>query len=128
MQVRLYEPRDRAAVREICCDTADSGEPVETFFPDREGFADVLTRYYTDLNLRPDGRGQGTGRQLMEQFLRQAKDAGVRGVHLGVGETNAKGRQFFERFDFAALGRENRFRFPDAPDQQTFTIIYGKKL
>jgi GNAT superfamily N-acetyltransferase len=47
--VRRYEPRDRAAVREICCDTADAGEPVERFFPDREVFADFLTRYYTDI-------------------------------------------------------------------------------
>jgi len=46
--VRRYEPRDRAAVREICCETADAGEPVDRFFPDREVFADVLTRYYTD--------------------------------------------------------------------------------
>ena len=46
--IRHYEPRDRAAVREICCDTADAGEPVEHFFPDREVFADLLTRYYTD--------------------------------------------------------------------------------
>ena len=46
--IRHYEPRDRAVVREICCDTADAGEPVEHFFPDREVFADLLTRYYTD--------------------------------------------------------------------------------
>jgi len=46
--VRPYEPRDRAAVRAICCDTADGGEPVERFFPDREVFADLITRYYTD--------------------------------------------------------------------------------
>jgi hypothetical protein len=47
-RVRPYEPRDREAVRAICCDTADRGEPVENFFPDREVFADLLTRYYTD--------------------------------------------------------------------------------
>jgi GNAT superfamily N-acetyltransferase len=46
--VRRYEPRDRVAVREICCDTADAGASVERFFPDREVFADVITRYYTD--------------------------------------------------------------------------------
>ena len=45
--VRPYEPRDRPAVRQIACDTADNGEPV-SFFSDREVFADVLTRYYTD--------------------------------------------------------------------------------
>jgi len=46
--VRRYEPRDRASVREICCDTADAGAPIDRFFPDREVFADVLTKYYTD--------------------------------------------------------------------------------
>lgn len=46
--IRKYEPADRAAVREIACDTVDAGEPVERFFRDRRTVADVLTRYYTD--------------------------------------------------------------------------------
>jgi hypothetical protein len=46
--IRPSEQRDREAVREICCDTADGGERVESFFPDREVFADLLTLYYTD--------------------------------------------------------------------------------
>jgi len=48
VRIRPYEPRDRESVRSICCDTADGGEPVENFFPDREVFADLLTSYYTD--------------------------------------------------------------------------------
>jgi ribosomal protein S18 acetylase RimI-like enzyme len=47
--VRRYEARDRAAVRSLACDTADSGQPMERFFPDREVFADALTGYYTDI-------------------------------------------------------------------------------
>jgi GNAT superfamily N-acetyltransferase len=35
-------------LRRICCDTADAGQPVEKFFPDREVFADLLTKYYTE--------------------------------------------------------------------------------
>ncbi len=46
--VRPYEPADRSAVRKICCDTAHRGSPIENFFRDREVFADVVTRYYTD--------------------------------------------------------------------------------
>ena len=46
--VRRYEPRDRASVRQICCDTADRGRSFEGFFHDREVFADFLTGYYTD--------------------------------------------------------------------------------
>lgn len=47
-RIRNYEPADRAAVREIACDTADAGGPVERLFRDRETAADLLTRYYTD--------------------------------------------------------------------------------
>ena len=46
--VRSYQLQDREAVRQIACDTADMGEPVENFFGDREIVADLLTRYYTD--------------------------------------------------------------------------------
>ena len=46
--VRRYEPADREAIRRICCETADRGEPVEHFFRDREIFADLLLRYYLE--------------------------------------------------------------------------------
>lgn len=46
--IRLYEPHDRYNVRQIACDTADRGNPSESFFQDRELIADLLTRYYTD--------------------------------------------------------------------------------
>lgn len=45
---RPYEPRDRAAVRKLCCDTGYLGQPIDSVFEDRELFADYLTRYYTD--------------------------------------------------------------------------------
>jgi ribosomal protein S18 acetylase RimI-like enzyme len=48
LKIRPYEPRDRAGLRQICCDTADAGQPVERFFPDREVFGDLLTNYYTE--------------------------------------------------------------------------------
>lgn len=48
IRIRPYEARDRAAVRRICCDTADRGEPVENFFSDRNFVADLVTKYYTD--------------------------------------------------------------------------------
>jgi ribosomal protein S18 acetylase RimI-like enzyme len=47
VQIRPYAPRDRSALRQICSDTADSGQPIERIFPDREVFADLLTNYYT---------------------------------------------------------------------------------
>lgn len=48
LAIRAYQQADRHAVRTIACDTAERGEPVERFFHDREVFADLLTRYYTD--------------------------------------------------------------------------------
>ncbi len=47
--IRPYREEDRSSVRTIACDTADRGSPVESFFADREVFADLITRYYTDL-------------------------------------------------------------------------------
>ncbi len=46
--VRPFEPGDRQVLRDICCDGADQGKPVEGIFPDREVAADILTGYYTD--------------------------------------------------------------------------------
>jgi GNAT superfamily N-acetyltransferase len=46
--IRLYQPADRQAVWGIACDTADHGNPVENFFPDRNVVAEMLMRYYTD--------------------------------------------------------------------------------
>ena len=48
MRIRPFDPRDRAAVRALACDTADRGEPIGRLFPDRELLADLLTCYYTD--------------------------------------------------------------------------------
>lgn len=60
--VRPYEARDRAAVREICCDTADCGRPMESFFPDREALADLITRYYTDFEPQSSFVAEQAGR------------------------------------------------------------------
>lgn len=46
--IRKLEPRDRAAVREICCRTAFRNAGSDRFFEDREIHADYWTSYYTD--------------------------------------------------------------------------------
>lgn len=48
-QVRLYEPRDRAGVFQLCGDTAHFGDEIEKFFDARELFLDTFAAYYTDL-------------------------------------------------------------------------------
>ena len=46
--IRPFHATDRDAVRFICCETADAGQPLEPGFFDRELVADLVTRYYTD--------------------------------------------------------------------------------
>lgn len=48
--IRAFEARDRNAVRHICCETADCGKPMESFFHDRGFVTDLVTRYYTDFD------------------------------------------------------------------------------
>jgi ribosomal protein S18 acetylase RimI-like enzyme len=50
--VRAYEARDRAAVRDICFETGDAGDPVDWLWPDRESWADMFSGYYTDCEPR----------------------------------------------------------------------------
>jgi GNAT superfamily N-acetyltransferase len=47
-KIRTYRPTDRLAVRQLSCDTADRGEPVDRLFHDCEAVADVLVRGYMD--------------------------------------------------------------------------------
>lgn len=44
--VRSYQPADRKAVRDLCCQTGFLGKPIDPVFEDRELFADFLTDYY----------------------------------------------------------------------------------
>ena len=90
--IRSYEPRDRAAVRRICCETADAGKPVEGFFRDRELIADLVTRYYTDFEPQHswvavcDGQvvgylnGSMDGRRALRVTLWRIAPAGVIGA------------------------------------------------
>ena len=48
LRIRPYRAEDRTAVRSIAFATGYMGEPVDWLWGDRETFADVITRYYTD--------------------------------------------------------------------------------
>jgi ribosomal protein S18 acetylase RimI-like enzyme len=48
IEIREFQPVDRARVRELCCATGFLGNPLDPVFEDRELFADYLTAYYTD--------------------------------------------------------------------------------
>ena len=47
-EIRAYAPGDREAIRRICFETGYMGEPIDWIWRDRETFADLITRYYTD--------------------------------------------------------------------------------
>jgi GNAT superfamily N-acetyltransferase len=47
-EIRAYQPADREAIRRICFETGYMGEPIDWIWRDRETFADLITRYYTD--------------------------------------------------------------------------------
>ena len=47
-EIRPYQPADREAIRRICFETGYMGEPIDWLWRDRESFADLITRYYTD--------------------------------------------------------------------------------
>ena len=44
--IRRYRPKDRAAIRWLCCETGFLGEAIDPVFEDRKLFADFLTNYY----------------------------------------------------------------------------------
>jgi hypothetical protein len=63
--IRLYQEKDREAVRDICCETGFLGKAIDQVFSDRELFADFLTGYYLDeepdlaVVLESEGRVEG---------------------------------------------------------------------
>jgi len=47
--IRSYQAQDYQGVRDVCCATGLLGEPVVKVFNDEEIFADLFTKYYTDV-------------------------------------------------------------------------------
>ena len=48
VRIRPYEQKDRAAIRDLCCDTGFLGNPIDSVFQDRELFADLFTNAYLE--------------------------------------------------------------------------------
>ncbi len=48
-RIRLFRSADRTTVRRLALETADRGRPAPSAFWDRKLLADLLTRYYTDV-------------------------------------------------------------------------------
>lgn len=68
--------------------------------------ADLVARYpaHIHMNLLPRLRGQGVGSALVGKWVEAARDAGVRGIHLGASASNAGGIAFWTKVGFTPLG------------------------
>jgi len=80
------------------------------------------------LNVRKDYRGRKVGAGLMQRFIQQAREAGIRGIHLSAREDNSNACKFFESQGFKLLKR-----YPGADPNSTngnmvYTLIYAKEL
>ena len=62
--IRPLRREDRQAVRSICRDTADRGRPLSDQAIDPELLADVLTRFYTDVESRWSWVAEAEGRVI----------------------------------------------------------------
>jgi len=49
VKIRSYRIKDRPGVRQVCCATGFLGESVSKIFSDDEIFADLFSKYYTDM-------------------------------------------------------------------------------
>lgn len=71
--------------------------------------ADIVALYpaHIHMNLLPRLRGQRVGTGLLQLWVDQARQAGVKGIHLGAGIANAGGVAFWSR-NFEQLRVEGR--------------------
>ena len=80
------------------------------------------------INVKGSHRGKNAGSLLMESFLKQLKEEGIKGVHLSVREDNFSGRKFFERHGFRELQRYP-MAMPTAHSYiPGYSLIYVKSL
>lgn len=71
--------------------------------------ADIVARYpaHIHMNLLPRLRGQRVGTGLLQLWVAQAREAGVKGIHLGANTANVGGVAFWSR-NFEQLRIEGR--------------------
>jgi GNAT superfamily N-acetyltransferase len=72
--------------------------------------AGIVAAYpaHIHMNLRARLRGQGVGMALLRRWIAQAREAGVKGIHLGAGATNTGGIAFWQKGGFVPLERNER--------------------
>jgi ribosomal protein S18 acetylase RimI-like enzyme len=63
------------------------------------------------INILPQAQAAGWGRRLIETELDALRQAGVRGVHLGVSPTNERAKGFYRHVGFTDISREDHVLF-----------------
>ena len=80
------------------------------------------------INLKKGFRGKLIGEKLIQTFLKQAKDAGLPGVHLVTQAENEPACRFFERMGFSRISQHPTV-WPEGKNfRKTHTLIYAKNL
>jgi ribosomal protein S18 acetylase RimI-like enzyme len=79
----------------------------------------ALECYLAELYVKPELRGQGIGRALMQAVLIAARERGADHIDLGTSEADKAARALYE-----SLGFINRERGPDGP----ITYFYEREL
>lgn len=74
---------------------------------------ELLEQYpaHLHINLLPEAQGGGWGRRLIETELDALRQAGVKGVHLGVSPTNERAKGFYRALGFTDVSRDGRVIF-----------------
>ena len=67
------------------------------------------------IDMLPRLQGRGLGKALIDRWLGLIQAMGARGVHLGVGETNARAVRFYQAYGF------QRLELPQYPGALWFT-------
>jgi ribosomal protein S18 acetylase RimI-like enzyme len=84
---------------------------------------DFVAEYpsHLHIDLLPSLQGAGWGRRLVEVFCAAVRDRGSRGVHLGVGEGNARAIGFYRHLGFMDIRSDTTTRWMGRPLSKCFT-------
>ena len=67
------------------------------------------------INILPEAQSSGWGRKMIDTELAALRQAGVRGVHLGVSPTNESAKGFYRHLGFTDISRDGH-------------VVFGMKL
>lgn len=108
---------------DVCFLTAMDGETVAGFGI-LHCFGDEAEIF--NLAVRPDRRGKGLGRMLLEELCRTADTGGVQNIYLEVRESNAAARGLYAKFGFRNVGR--RKKYYDNPREDALLMARQRPL